>query len=82
MKIKNRYKGEVTKADGKKEYFFGATVSETVNLCQSTSFESYQVINRENGWVVASRRPIVHGAVEGEWNPHSLRNMYTQSPAI
>lgn len=85
MNIKNKYKGEVIKADGKKEYFFGPTVSETTEKCRISGMVSYQVIDRESGWVVASKRPIVRGNVEGEYNPHSLRNMYVedrmQSPA-
>lgn len=93
MNIKNRYKGEVTKEGGKKEYFFGPTVQETVELCRVSGMVSYNVIDRENGWTVASKRPVVRGHVEGDYNPHSLRNVYasdikaqlqeqTQSPAI
>ncbi len=82
MNIKNKYKGEVIKTNGKKEYFFGPTVSETVELCRGVAYESYQVIDRENGWTVASKRPVVRGNVESDYNPHSLRNIYAQSPAI
>lgn len=75
MRTINKYKGIVKTKSGKTEIYMGPTVNDTVKTCREASgMASYKVIDRERGWVVASRPELV--SPDPEYNPHSLRHVY------
>jgi hypothetical protein len=74
MKKVNRYKAEVVKKDGKKEYYFGPTLEETCATCDAVKdMATYKVVHRESGWVVAKH---MGSSVANNVPADSLRDTY------